>query len=86
MSRMTSVIRVGERPIEVVIRDPFIVGQGNNNKHAPDIVASRLTRAPKRLYVVNGDGSVSALDLPIGREAVRLPRVDIKKMAAYYTN
>jgi hypothetical protein len=83
---IASVIKVGERPIEVVVRDPFIVGQGNNNKHAPDIVASRLTRVPARLYVVNGDGSVSVIDLPIGREALRLPRVDIRKMAAYYTN
>jgi len=79
-------IRTGERPQDVVIRDPFLPCQTNNNKHAPDLPASGAAQAPARIYVVNGDGTVSVIELSNGREVLRLPGIGVRKLAAYYTN
>ncbi|MBN2491760.1 MAG: Ig-like domain-containing protein [Planctomycetes bacterium] len=83
---VTTTIKVGDRPRDVVIRDPFVVCQTNNNHGAPDLVASGAARRPARMYVANGDGSVSVVNLQIGREVLRLPAIGVRKMSAYYTN
>jgi len=83
---IATTIKVGARPQDVVLRDPFVVCQTNNNKAAPDLVASGAARKPARMYVVNGDGSVSVIDLSIGREVKVLPGAGVRQMAAYYTN
>ena len=53
----------------------------------PDFVNNGgLTAAPARMYVANGDGTVSVIDLALGRELLRLSGTGVKKMAAFYTN
>ena len=83
---IASVVKVGARPKDVVIRDPFLVCQTNNNKAMPDQVATGQAVAPARSYVVNGDGTVSIINLAIGKEILRLPGIGVLKLAAYYTN
>ena len=49
-------------------------------------VAAGLSTDPQRLYVANGDGSVSVIDLATGTEVLRIANAGARKMAAYYTN
>jgi hypothetical protein len=83
---IASVVKVGARPKDVVVRDPFVVCQTNNHKAAPDLTATGMGSIPARIYVVNGDGTVSIINLAIGKEILRLPGIGISKLAAYYTN
>jgi len=83
---IATVVKVDARPKDVVIRDPFVVCQTNNNKAGPDLPATGMGSVPARLYVVNGDGTISIINLAIGREILRLPGIGISKLAAYYTN
>ncbi len=82
----TTVVTVGARPRDVVLRDPYVTCQSNNFKHMPDVPNASQTSAPARMYVANGDGTVSVIDLALGRELMRLQGAGVKKMAAFYTN
>ncbi len=83
----TTVVTTGDNPRDVVLRDPYVACHGNNYKHMPDFVNNGgFTTAPARMYVANGDGTVSVIDLSLGRELLRLSGTGVKKMAAFYTN
>ena len=83
---ISTTIKVGQRPKDVVIRDPFVICQTNNNHSIPDLVGSGAATNPARMYVINGDGTIAVIDLQIGRVAFTLPGVGAKKLCAYYTN
>ena len=84
--KIKTTIKVGERPKDIVIRDPYVVCNSNNNHSMPDLVASRGARDTWQMYVINGDGSIAVIDIALGRLLFTLPGIGARKLCAYYTN
>jgi len=84
----SSAFKVGESPVDVCVDTNILYCTTPEGKMWPYLKTNPpapVTFRPLRLYVSNGDGSVTVLEVETGRQILNLKTGGARKMFCYYT-